>query len=71
LFEGSVLREICGAEREEVTGGWRKVRKEELHDLYCSPGIIRVITLRRITWVGHVARMGETRDVYKVLVGKP
>jgi len=66
-----VLREIHGAEREEVTGDWRKVLNEELHDLYCSPGNIRVITLRRMTWLGHVAQMGEKRDAYKVLVGKP
>ena len=55
MLEGRVLREICGAERKEVMGDWRKVRNEELHDLYCSPGIIRVVTLRRMTWVGHVA----------------
>jgi len=71
VLEGRVLREICGAEREEATGDWRKVRNEKLHDLYCSPGIITVITLRRMTWVGHVARMGEKRDAYKVWVGKP
>jgi hypothetical protein len=71
VLEGRVLREICGAEREEVTGDWRKVHNEELHDLYRSLGIIRVITLRRMTWVGHVARMGEKRDAYKVLVVKP
>jgi len=71
VFEGRVLREIFGAEKEEVTGDWRKVRNEELHDLYCSPGVIRVITLRRMAWVGHVARMGEKRDAYKVLVCIP
>ena len=60
-----VLREICGAGREKVKGGdWRKVRNEELHDLYCSPGIFRVITLWRMTWVvGHVARMGK-REIH-------
>jgi hypothetical protein len=71
VLEGRVLRVICGAERAEVMGDWRKVRNVELYDLYCSAGVIRVITLRRITWVGHVARMGEKRDAYKVLVGKP
>jgi hypothetical protein len=54
-----------------VTGGWRKLHNEELHDLYSSPSIIRIIKLRRMRWVGHVARMGEKRNVYSLLVGKP
>jgi hypothetical protein len=53
-----VLRKICGLERDEVTGGWRKLYNEELHNLYFSPGIIRVVTSRRMRWTGHVARMG-------------
>jgi hypothetical protein len=50
---------------------WRKLHKEELHDLYFSPNILRVIKWRRMRWAGHVARMGEERGVYKVLMGKP
>jgi hypothetical protein len=54
-----------------MTGGWRKLYNEELHNLYSSPSIIRIIKLRRMRWAGHVARMGEKRSVYKLLVGKP
>ena len=54
-----------------MTGEWRKLHKEELNDLYSSPNIVRVIKSRRIRWAGHVARMGEGRGVYRVLVGKP
>ena len=57
--------------RDEVTGEWRKLYNEELNDLYCSPSIVGVIKSRRMRWVGHVARMGEGRGVYRVLVGKP
>src|SRR5215475_12568112 len=57
--------------RDEVTGDWRKLHNEELNDLYSSPNIVRVIKSRRMRWVGHVARMGEGRGVYRVLVGKP
>jgi hypothetical protein len=53
-----------------VTGEWRKLHNEELHNLYSSPDIIRQVKSRRVRWVGHVARMGEDRKVYKVLVGK-
>ena len=66
-----VLRGIFGSRRDEVTGEWRRLHKEELNDLYCSPNIVRVIKSRRMRWVGHVARMGEERGVYRVLVGKP
>ena len=58
MFENRVLRGIFGPRREEVTGKWRKVHNKELNDLYCSPNIVRVIKLRRLRWVGHVARMG-------------
>jgi hypothetical protein len=51
-------------------GGWRKLHNEELHDLYSSPSINRIIKSRRMRWVGHVARMGEKRNVYRLLVGK-
>jgi PAS domain-containing protein len=58
LFENRVLRRIFGPKREEITGKWRKLRNEELHDLYSSPNILRVIKSRRMRWAGHVARMG-------------
>jgi hypothetical protein len=54
-----------------VTGEWRKMHNEELHNLHSSPDIIRQVKSRRMRWAGHVARMGEERKVYKVLVGKP
>jgi hypothetical protein len=69
-FENRVLRRIFGPKRDEVTGEWRKLHNEELHNLY-SPDIIRQVKSRRMRWAGHVARMGEERNVYKVLVGKP
>ena len=62
---------IFGPRRDEVTGEWRRLHNEELNDLYCSPNIVRVIKWRRMRWAGHVARMGEERGVYRVLVGKP
>jgi len=66
-----VLRRIFGPRRDEVTGEWRKLLNEELRDLYCLPNIVLVIKLRRRRRAGHVARMGEGRSVYRVLVGKP
>jgi hypothetical protein len=57
VFENRVLRRIFGPKRDEVTGGWRKLHNEELHNLYLSPGIIRMIKSRRMRWAGHVARM--------------
>jgi hypothetical protein len=71
VFENRVLRGIFGPKRDEVTGGWRKLYNEELHNLCCSPSIIRIIKSRRIKWAGHVARMGEKRNAYRILVGKP
>jgi hypothetical protein len=62
---------IFGPKRDEVAGEWRKLNNEELNDLYSSPTIVRVIKSRRMRWAGHVARMGEGRGVYRVLVGKP
>ena len=66
-----MLRIIFGPKRDEVTGEWRKLHNEELNDLYCSLDIVRVIKSRRMRWAGHVARMGQRRGVYRVLVGKP
>ncbi|KAJ4428700.1 hypothetical protein ANN_25693 [Periplaneta americana] len=71
VFENKVLRKIFGAKRDEVTGEWRKLHNTELHALYSSPGIIRNIKSRRLRWTGHVARMGESRNAYRVLVGRP
>jgi len=71
VFENRVLRRIFGPKRDEVTGEWRKLHNEEINDLHCSPNIVRVIKSRRMRWVGHVARMGEGRGVYWVLMGKP
>jgi hypothetical protein len=59
VFENKVLRRIFGPERDEVTGEWRKLRNEELHDLYSSPSIIKIIKVRRMRWAGHVARTGR------------
>jgi hypothetical protein len=71
VFENRVLRRIFGPKRDEVTGEWRKLHNEELHILYSSANISRQIKSRRMRWAGHVARMGEERNVYKVLMGKP
>ena len=71
MFENKVLRTIFGPRRDEVTGDWRRMHNEELNVLYSSPNIVRVIKCRRMRWAGHVARMGEERGVYRVLVGKP
>jgi hypothetical protein len=71
VFENKVLRRIFGQKRDEMTLGWRKLHNEELHDLYSSPCIIRVIKLRSIRWVGHVVQMREKRNAYRLLVGKP
>ena len=70
VFENRVLRRIFGPKRDEVTGEWRKLRNEELNNLYSPPNIVRVMKSRRMRWAGHVARMGKGRGVYRVLVGK-
>jgi hypothetical protein len=69
VFQNRVLRKIFGPKRDEVTGEWRKLHNE-LHDMYTSPSIIRIIKSRRMRWAGHVARMGENRNAYRLLVGK-
>jgi hypothetical protein len=71
VFESRVLRRIFGPKMDEVTGEWRKLHNEELHILYSSPNIIRQIKSRRMRWAGCVAHMGEERNVYRVLMGKP
>jgi hypothetical protein len=71
VFENRVLRRIFGPKRDEVTGEWRKLHNEDLHDLYSSPSIIRIIKARRMRWAGHATRMGEKRNAYRLLVGKP
>jgi hypothetical protein len=71
VFENRVLRRIFGAKRDEVMGGWRKLHNEELHNLYTSPSIIRIMKSRRMMWAGHVARMGEKRYTCRLLVGNP
>jgi hypothetical protein len=71
VFENKVLRRIFGPKRDEVTGEWRKLHNEELRDLYSLQSIIRIIKSWRMRWAGHVARMGEKRNAYRLLVGKP
>jgi hypothetical protein len=66
-----VLRGILGPKWEEVAGGWRRLHNEELHNLYASPNIIRAIKSRRMRWTGHVAHVGEVKNSYEILVGKP
>jgi hypothetical protein len=70
VFENRALRRIFGPKRDEVTGEWRRLHNEELNDLYSSPNI-RVIKSRRMRWAGHVARKGEGRGAYRILVGRP
>jgi len=71
VFENMVLRRMFGPRRDEVMREWRRLHNEELNDLYSSPNIVRVIKSTRMRWAGHVARIGEERGVYSVLVGKP
>jgi hypothetical protein len=71
VFWNRVLRRIFGPNRDRVRGEWRKLHNEELHNLYSSRSIIRIIKSRRMRWAGHVARMGEKRNVCRLLVGKP
>jgi hypothetical protein len=71
VFENRVLRRVFGPKRDEVIGDWGKLYNDELNDLYSSSNIVRVINSRRMRWVGHVARLGKGRGVYRVLVGKP
>jgi hypothetical protein len=70
VFENRVLKRIFGPKRDEMTGEWRKLHNEELHDLYSSPSIIRILKSRRMSWAGHVHQTGEKRNAYMLLVGK-
>jgi hypothetical protein len=71
VFENRVLWRIFGLKREKVAGNWRRQLNEELHNLYASANIIRVIKSRRMRWAENVARMGEKGNAYSILVGKP
>ena len=71
VFENRVLRRVFGPKRDEVTREWRKLRNEELNDLYSLPNIVRLVKSRQMRWAGHVARMMEDIGVHRVLVGKP
>jgi len=71
VFENRVLRRVFGLKREEVTGEWRKLHNGELSDLYSLPNNFRVVKSKRMRWAGNVARMGQGRGVYRVLVGRP
>jgi hypothetical protein len=70
MFEKRVLRRIFGLNRDEVMGGWRKLHNKELHYLYSLPSVIRMMKPRTMRWAGHVTRMGEKRNAYRLLVGK-
>jgi hypothetical protein len=70
VFENRVLGRIFGSERDEMTGGWRKLHNEELHNLYSSQNIIRIIKSRRMRGAVHVARMGVKRNAYRILMGR-
>jgi hypothetical protein len=67
VFENRMLRRMFGPKRDEVTGEWRKLHNKELRDLYSSPSIIRMIKSGRMRWAGHVVRMGEKRNAYRLL----
>jgi hypothetical protein len=71
VIDNRVLRRIFGPKRDEVTGGWRKLHNEELHNLYSSPSIIRMIKSRRMVRRGHVACMGKKRNAWRTFMGKP
>jgi hypothetical protein len=71
VFENSVLRRIFEPKRDEVTGEWKRLNKEERNDLYTSPNFLRVIKSTVVTWVGHVACMSARRGAYRILVGTP
>jgi hypothetical protein len=69
VFENRALRRIFGPRTDKVTGGWRKLHNEEIHNLHSSPNIIRMIKSRKMKWTGHVARMGAKKNAYGILMG--
>jgi len=71
VLENMMLRRIFGPRRDEVMGEWRRLRNEELNDMYSSTNIVRLTESRRMRWAGNVARMGEESGVYRVLLGEP
>jgi hypothetical protein len=71
VFENRALRRIVGPKGDDVMGGWRKLHNEELHNLYTSPSIIRMVKSSKMKWAGHVARRGAKSYAYRILVGKP
>jgi hypothetical protein len=71
VFGSRVLRRIFGQKKDEITVGWGKLHNEELHNLYCSPSIIRMIKSKMMEWARNVARMREKMNGYRILVGKP
>jgi hypothetical protein len=71
MFENRVLRRIFGPKRDEITRGWRKLHTVELHNMYPSPNVIIIMKSRRIRWAGHVIRMVDKRNAYRIFVGKP
>jgi hypothetical protein len=70
VFKNRVLRRVFGPKRDKVTGKWRKLHNEELNDLYPLPNIVLVVKSRRMRWAGHAVRLGEEREVHRVLEGK-
>ena len=70
MFENKILRKIFGAKKDKITGEWRKLHNAELYALYSSPNVIRNLKSRRLGWAGHVARMEQSRNAYRVLVRK-
>jgi hypothetical protein len=71
VFENRVLSRIFGPKRDEVTGGWRKLRNEKLHNMYSSSSIIRIIKSRRMRYAGYLARMTEKRNACRIPLGRP
>jgi hypothetical protein len=71
VFGSRVLRRIFGPKREEVTGDWRRLHNEQLHNLYAPPNVTKVMKPRGVRWAGYVVCMGEVRNAYIILVGKP
>ena len=70
MFENKVVRKIFGAKRDEITGEWRQLHNDEIHALYSSPNIIRKLKSRRLRWAGHVVHKKQSRNAYRILVGK-